>query len=220
MPMIDRGVGREPRHRLADDAEREQRVVEQAVALQDGDPGIDADQERGPERQDHRITRTGCSAPRRARDGVGDRIADQQQDQRRERRDLQAREIGREIERIRAEQRVVVERQPGDEVLQALPAGGKIEHRRVGRLRDHGLRQADLEHDQERHEEEHGEPERRTSTTTSRCPDRSAGSALLDDRAHRVSTTPASGGQLSQTRSSAADRPLDQPRAVRRPSPS
>ena len=39
---------------LVDDAERQQHVIEQAIALQDGDPGIDADQERGPERQDHR----------------------------------------------------------------------------------------------------------------------------------------------------------------------
>ena len=50
----DRGIGREPGHGLLDDAERQQYVVQQAIALQDGDPGIDADQERGPEWQDHR----------------------------------------------------------------------------------------------------------------------------------------------------------------------
>ena len=54
---IDRRVGREPRDRRVDDAERHQHAVEQTVVLQDGDPGIDADQERGPERQDHQQAR-------------------------------------------------------------------------------------------------------------------------------------------------------------------
>ena len=54
MPMkIAVSVASQHRRRV-DDAERDQRVVEQALALQDGDPGIDADQERGPERQEHR----------------------------------------------------------------------------------------------------------------------------------------------------------------------
>ncbi len=50
---IHRAVGRQPHHRRRDQMQRQQDLVEQAVMLQDVDPGIDADQERGPERHDH-----------------------------------------------------------------------------------------------------------------------------------------------------------------------
>ena len=53
MPMIDREIGLQHHDRLVDDAEPDQEVVDQAVVLQEPDPGIDAQQERGPERQDH-----------------------------------------------------------------------------------------------------------------------------------------------------------------------
>ena len=102
---IDRGVGREPGHRRVDDVQPQQHVVEQAVALQDVDPGIDADQERGPERQDHQHHQERLQPARRARDAVGDRIADREQDRGRDGRDLQALEIGDQIERVGAEQR-------------------------------------------------------------------------------------------------------------------
>jgi hypothetical protein len=50
---IDRGVGRQDLERRVDDTEPEQELVEQPLLLEDADPGVDADQERGPERQDH-----------------------------------------------------------------------------------------------------------------------------------------------------------------------
>ena len=83
---------------------------------------------------------------------------DEQQKQRRKGRDLQARQIGQDVERIGAEETVIVERQAGKEAAQALPAGAKIEDRNIGRLRDRDLRQTDLEHDQKRHQEEGEEP--------------------------------------------------------------
>ena len=79
-------------------------VVEQPVALQDVDPGIDADQERGQERQEHRHDQDRLQAARHPRDAIGDRIADQQQDRRRQRRDREAAQIGRQIEPVGAEQ--------------------------------------------------------------------------------------------------------------------
>ena len=39
--------------RAETNVQREQHLVEQAVMLQDVDPGIDADQKRGPERHDY-----------------------------------------------------------------------------------------------------------------------------------------------------------------------
>ena len=87
---IDRVVGREPRDRRVDDAQRDQRLIEQPVVLQDVDPRIDADQERGPERQHHQQHQHALPAPRRARERIGDRIGDQQQDRGRDRGDLQA----------------------------------------------------------------------------------------------------------------------------------
>ena len=53
---IHRAVGGEPHHRRGYQMQRQQDLVEQAVMLQDVDPGIDADQERGPERQRSRAS--------------------------------------------------------------------------------------------------------------------------------------------------------------------
>ena len=54
------------------------KAVQQTVFLQYADPGIDADQRRGPERQDdqhdqHRLNPLGCAGH-----DIGHRIADQQ----------------------------------------------------------------------------------------------------------------------------------------------
>ena len=86
MPMKIAVVGVEDDQRLVDDAEPEQELVEQALRLQDADPGIDADQERRPERQDDQHQQRRPDRRRRARHAVGDRIADQQRQQRRDRR--------------------------------------------------------------------------------------------------------------------------------------
>jgi hypothetical protein len=127
--------------------------------LKDIDPGVDADEERGPEWQHHQHEHHGLPAPRGTRHAVSDRETNQQQQQRRPGGDLQALEIGGEVEPIGAEQGVVLERQCGESLREALPTGAKIEHGRVGRLGDRRMREADLEHDQERKEEERDEPE-------------------------------------------------------------
>ena len=173
--------------------QRHQQIVERPVALQDVHPGIDADQERGPERQHDEQHEHRLPAPRRARDAVGDRIADGEQQQRRERGDLQALDIGQEIERIGAEQPVIVERQRGEKRLEALPAGGEVEHRRIGRLRDRRLRQADLEHDQERHQKEREQPRIRNAHDQRRQEGlRAVASWCFHRCPHRVSTIAAS----------------------------
>ena len=79
---VDRGVGGEPHRRRVDQAERHKRLIQQAFPLQDGGPGIDADEERGPERQHHQHEQDRLPAARRAGDAVGQRNADRQQDQR------------------------------------------------------------------------------------------------------------------------------------------
>ncbi len=108
---IHRGVGREPHHRRRDQMQREQNLVQQAVMLQDVDPGIDADQERGPERHDHQHHRDRLPALRQPRHAVGDGIADQQQDQGRGHRDDEAAQIGADVEIVGDQQPEIIQRQ-------------------------------------------------------------------------------------------------------------
>ncbi len=181
----DRGIGCKPCQRLpTNDAECEQKVVQQALALQDIDPRIDADQERGPERQDHRHDQHRLQPAGAARHAVGHRNAEHQQDQRRDGGNCKALEIGRNIERIAEKRPEIVERQRGNKVLHALPAGGWIEHRAVRRLCQFGLRQADAQHD-----EEGNRARRRSARDTarrSRCGDTSGHSARRGR--HRLSS--------------------------------
>ena len=94
---IDRGVGREPATGGSITMPSASSTsLSRPVALQDVDPGIDADQERGPERQhdeqdQHAPARAAARAPCRRR--ADSRSASRMQ--RRERGDLQALEIGR-----------------------------------------------------------------------------------------------------------------------------
>ena len=77
----DRRVGRKPDQRFADQSEREQRIVQQTLALQDIHPGIDADQKGRQERQhDGRDQASAGSPAWRTGNAIRDRIADQQQD--------------------------------------------------------------------------------------------------------------------------------------------
>ena len=84
MPMKIADVGVEDDQRLADDADADQQLVEQALGLEDADPGVDPDQERGPERQDHQHQQRRAQHRRGARHAVGDRIADEQRQHRRD----------------------------------------------------------------------------------------------------------------------------------------
>ena len=81
-----------------------------------------------------------------------------EQEQRGERGDLHALHEGQKIERIGADEGVVVQRQRAEERRNAMPAGQEIKERRVGRLRQRRLRQADPQHDQERHQKKHQQP--------------------------------------------------------------
>ena len=81
--------------------QRQQHFVEQSVMLQDVDPGINSDQERGPERHDHQHHRDRLPPLRQPRHAVGDRIADQKQDRGRDRRDDEAAQIGQHVQVIR-----------------------------------------------------------------------------------------------------------------------
>src|SRR5262249_30922511 len=135
---------------------------------------------------------------------AGEGEAQHQQQGGRNGRDLEALEVGRKIEPVGTDEGVVFERQRGEELLKALPVGCGIEHRHIRRLRDGRLRQADLQHDQKRHQEEGDEPDigkaphqpRPPGTSRLHC---SVSHAAL---AYRVSTTAASGVQLSHTWSS------------------
>ena len=179
----------------------QEHIVQQPVALQDIDPGIDADEKRGEERQHDGENQDRLCAPRRSRDAVGERITHNQKKQRRRHGDPKAAQVGRDVQRVRSDQGKAVERQACDEFPDPAPAGRQIEHRHVRRLRDHGLRQADLQNDEERHQEEQAEPQRRNEHDELRPP-RAKPWATAFGVAHRVNTTPASAGQLSHTRSS------------------
>ena len=64
---IDRRLGVEDVEGLGDQAEAHERLVQQALRLQDRDPGIDADEEARPERQDDQAPPGASdSAPARA----------------------------------------------------------------------------------------------------------------------------------------------------------
>ncbi len=68
----------------------QQQIVQQTVTLKDIDPGIDADEERGPERQDHRHHQHRLQPAGAARHAVSHRHADHQKDQRRDGGDCHA----------------------------------------------------------------------------------------------------------------------------------
>ena len=139
--------------------QREQDFVEQAIMLQDVDPGIDADQKRGPERNDHQHHRDPLPAPGQPRHAIGDGVADDQQDRGRDHGDDETPQIGKHIEIVGDQQAEIIQRQLRQRRLDRRKTLGQIEYRQIGRLRDRGLRQADLEHEAERHQEEQHHPQ-------------------------------------------------------------
>ena len=161
MPMKIARMGVEDDQRLVDDAERQQQLVEQALGLQDADPGVDADQEDGPERQDDQHQQRRPQRRRRARHAVGDR------DSRpaapgtsRSPAIDDAGDIGVEVERVLGQPDVVVEVELARSCRNrpARPSP-RSKHRRIGRHGDRRLRQRDLEDDDEGNEEEDQQPE-------------------------------------------------------------
>ncbi len=113
-----------PRHRRIENAQTHQHVVENAVALQDVHPRIDADQERGPERHDDQHHRERLEAPRQSRHAVSDRIADDEQQRGRDRGDGEAAQIGAPVKIVGDEQPKIVERQRPERLDESVPTGG------------------------------------------------------------------------------------------------
>ncbi|MNB72583.1 hypothetical protein D3C75_191730 [compost metagenome] len=170
-----------------------QELVEQAVAVQDRLPGIDADQERSPRRQHHQHHRHVARGRRQAGDGIGHRVADQQGEEGRDRGDLDRAQERLRIDRIAKQRQVVLEieleRQAAIDVLQQ-PG--------VRRRADPAVRETDHQHDQERHSEEQQQPQVRNADhrgTRARQP------ALQAGGAHEVSTTPSLSRQCTHTSS-------------------
>src|SRR6185437_11559385 len=86
---------------------------------------------------------------------------------------------------------------------QSMPARGKIEHREIRRLRQGGLRQADLEHDRERREEKSQKPKIRHKQNEPRAP-WLPGLVAGGHAHHSFSNTAAPSGHHSHTLSPAA----------------
>ncbi len=175
------------------------RLVEQPLGLEDADPGIDADQEARPERQDHERDEDRARAGRGARHGVGHRVADQEQERRRDERDAHRGEARLPVEVVGPQRLEILEVEPEEELAPFGEAAAPVEHRRVGRLRRHRVRHADLHDDREGHEEEDEEPE------IGRPDDEGAPGAAAESGEHRlypVSTIAASGAKKRWTRCS------------------
>ena len=70
-------------------------------------PGVDAQQERGPERQHHEHQQRRLQRAPRPRHEVGERIADRQAQHGRDRRVLEAREVGAKVQVVLQQEQVV-----------------------------------------------------------------------------------------------------------------
>src|SRR6185437_10800330 len=93
---IDREIGIEQREGA--DVEQPEEVVDDAVVLEQADPGVDTQQERTPERQDDQHQQHIAQAVRRAGEDIGHRVANEQRQHGRDRRDLQRAQIGVKVE--------------------------------------------------------------------------------------------------------------------------
>ena len=198
---------------------RQEKLVEQALGLQDADPGVDADQERGPERQDDQHQEHRPDGRRCSRDAIGYRVADEQRKKGGYGRDHDARHIGVEVKRVAGEPDVIVEVQFGKLRQEAADALFQAEHGNIGRHGDRRLRQRYLEDDDKGDEEENEQPKighdddeaadnrRDRPRKRGRACRRAFGHGLFRHgdirhcRSYRVSTTPASGWKDIQARS-------------------
>ena len=143
MPRWIGPFGAEDRAGMRDQAGPAQELVQDAVLGQQAHPGVDADQERRPERQHDQHQQQRPALGRGAGDGVGHGIAQQQGAQCRCGGDAQRGDPGREVE-------IVGEQQP-----EALEVDAELDRRRrvgrVGAERDH-------QHQHERQQEEDDQP--------------------------------------------------------------
>ena len=94
-----------------DDAERQQQLVDDAVAPEQHDPGKGAHQKAGPERQQHPEQQCRLALLADQRDQIGDRVAGDDADERRDQRNLQRDEENVDIDRRREELAVLRQRE-------------------------------------------------------------------------------------------------------------
>ena len=134
-------------------------AVDHPALVQEPHPGVDAQQEGGPEGQDHHQEQDRAHRRPAAHNAISHRIADQQAEHGGYRRQFQRVEIGADIEVIFKQEGEILE---GDRQLQRHLLA-PLKQRGIGRLCDHRGRQADLQHDGEGHEEENKKPEERPS---------------------------------------------------------
>src|SRR6185437_7854167 len=160
----------------------QQDVIEQSVVLQDIYPSVDTNQKRRPERQYNGHDQKRLPGSWRARDAVGDRVADREKNRSRNRANLQALEIGEEVDQIGRQQSIRFERQVAEKRRQPGPTGGNVEYRRIRRLGERRLRQADLQDDDKRRKKKNDQPK------IGRQYDRPcAPASILPKRMHRLS---------------------------------
>ena len=197
----DADIGRRGRvedlQRLVDQPDLDQEIVDQAVVLEDADPGVDADQERSPRGQHDQHQSDVARRRRQPRNGVGHRVTDQQGQDRRHRRDPQRTAEGFDIQRVGHQGHVVAQVElHRDRVLHVL------EDRRVRRRT--GLvahREGDAQHDQERDGEEQQHPQVRQCDHAPALARKQPGQCLSKAPVHEVSTTPSLSPQDTQTSS-------------------
>src|SRR5512147_2064249 len=127
---------------MIDDAQGEQQIVEQAVALENADPGIHADQKAGPEGQDDQHQQEVAQRIAGARDGVGHGVTEEQTYEGRYAGNLERLQVGDEIKRVLPQSSVIVQMQLDlyRTVFKVLP------QRRIGGATEQDFRQTDLEH--------------------------------------------------------------------------
>ena len=94
---------------------------------------------------------------RRTRDTVGHRIAEQQAEEGRDRRDLERIQVGTDVQRVGKQVVVVPQMQPQRQHLVVDPTPQRL----IRRDREHRLRERDAEHDDERHHEKQHQPDHR-----------------------------------------------------------
>ena len=132
-----------------------QEVVDDSLVAQQANPRIHAQQERDPERQNHREQQHLAAARRLPCDEVRHRIAEQQAQERTDRCHLQRREIDGCVVIVFEQEQVVVER--GPDPFEPLPT--PFQQRGKRRLCHDRISEADLEDDHERGEKEHQQPQ-------------------------------------------------------------
>src|SRR4029077_15769274 len=144
-PELDRESVVEERQRRRDQPDGNQQLVQQTIGLEDRDPGIDADQKAGPERQHDQKQQKQSPSAGRAGDRIGDRVTEDQAQRRRQCGIAERAQIGAHIEIVAGEQGKVRQSRLDSEAAAVVK-----EKRRIGWDPDGAAREADLQNDQQR----------------------------------------------------------------------